>query len=234
MSVFKRYKGKRISSSHPAYAKARWWMYKRLKGRVIHRAIPEDQTRREAEMAERQVIKAVFDHKYDVADTTTTLAAFIETKYRPYVDEHNVNKGAKDLYIRLLLEHFKRQTITSITPQDCRDCRTKLQNRQNRRKKESQLSPSSINPIMSTLSNIFSLACEEGILERNPMQYVKALPEPPPRRRLLNEKQKEDLCNELEKDVLLYRLIILAVNLPPLRGQLMVRSQRDRRSVAFL
>ena len=74
---------------------------------------------------------------------------------------------------------------------------------------------------MSTLSKIFSLACEEGILERNPMQYVKALPERPPRRGLLDEKQKEDLWKELEKDELLYRLIVLAVNLPLRRGQLM-------------
>lgn len=111
--------------------------------------------------------------------------------------------------------------IGSISPQDCRDCRAKLQNRQNKRRKESDLSPASINRIMSTLSKIFSLACEEGILDRNPMQYVKALSEPPPRRRLLNEKQKDDLWVELQKDPLLYRLIVLAVNLPLRRGQLM-------------
>lgn len=221
MSVYKRYKGKRISSSHPRYADARWWIYKRLKGKTIHQSVPEAQTKQEAELAERQIIKASFDHSYSVADTTTTLASFIEKKYRPYVEQNNVNKGAKDLYIRLLLENFKKQTIGSISPQDCRDCRAKLQNRQNKRKKESELSPASINRIMSTLSRIFSLACEEGILDRNPMQYVKALPEPPPRRRLLNEKQKGDLWTELEKDKLLYRLIVLAVNLPLRRGQLM-------------
>lgn len=221
MSVYKRYKGKRISSSHPRYADARWWIYKRLKGKTIHQSVPEAKTKQEAELAERQIIKASFDHSYSVADTTTTLAAFIEAKYRPYVEQNNVNRGAKNLYIRLLLEHFKKQTIGSISPQDCRDCRAKLQNRQNKRKKESALSPASINRIMSTLSKIFSLACEEGILERNPMQYVKALPEPPPRRRLLNEKQKQDLWRELEKDTLLYRLIVLAVNLPLRRGQLM-------------
>ena len=39
MSVFNRYNGKRITSSHPAYAKARWWMYKRVNGKVFHHAI---------------------------------------------------------------------------------------------------------------------------------------------------------------------------------------------------
>ncbi|MBL8122494.1 MAG: site-specific integrase [Blastocatellia bacterium] len=221
MSVYKRYKGKRISSSHPRYGDARWWIYKRLKGKTIHQSIPEAKTKQEAELAERQLIKASFDHSYNVADTTTTLASFIEKKYRPYVEQNNVNKGAKDLYIRLLLKHFKKQTIGSITPQDCRNCRAKLQDRQNKRKKESALSAASINRIMSTLSKIFSLACEEGIIDRNPMQYVKALPEPPPRRRLLDENQKKALWRELEKHPLLYRLIVLAVNLPLRRGQLM-------------
>lgn len=31
MAVFKRYKGERITAKHPAYAKARWWVYRRLK-----------------------------------------------------------------------------------------------------------------------------------------------------------------------------------------------------------
>lgn len=122
MSVYKRYNGKRVSSSHPDYSKARWWIYKRLKGKVIHQSVPEAKTKHEAELAERQIIKASFDHSYNVTDTTTTLASFIEHKYRPYVQQNNVNKGAKELYIRLLLGHFKKQTLSSISPQDCRNC----------------------------------------------------------------------------------------------------------------
>ena len=121
MSVYKRYNGKRVSSSHPDYSKARWWIYKRLKGKVIHQSIPEAKTKQEAELAERQIIKASFDHSYNVTDTTTTLASFIDEKYRPYVQQNNVNKGAKELYTRLLLGHFKKQTISSISPQDCQN-----------------------------------------------------------------------------------------------------------------
>ncbi len=109
MSVYKRYNGKRVSSSHPDYSKARWWIYKRLKGKVIHQSVPEAKTKQEAELAERQIIKASFDHSYNVTDTTTTLASFIDEKYRPYVQQNNVNKGAKELYIRLLLGYFKKQ-----------------------------------------------------------------------------------------------------------------------------
>ena len=225
MAVFKRYKGERITAKHPAYSKARWWVYKRLKGRTIHQAIPEARTKEEAELAERQLVKTAFDRAYGVADTTTTFEQFVESKYRKYVDQHNVNKGAKNLYIRLLLEHFKKTPLQTITPQDCRDCRSRLQRRSNKRQKGG-LSASSVNRVMSTASKIFSLACEEGILDRNPMQYVKALPEPPPRKRLLTPQQKENLWQELEKDPLLYRLVVLAVNLPLRRGQLLALDER--------
>lgn len=225
MAVFKRFKGERITAKHPAYAKARWWVYRRLKGKIIHQAVPEARTKEEAELAERQLVKTTFDRAYGVADTTTTFEEFIEAKYRKYVDQHNVNKGAKNLYIRLLLEHFKKTPLSSITPQDCRDCRSRLQRKSNKRQKGG-LSPSSINRIMSTASKIFSLACEEGILDRNPMQYVKALQEPPPRKRLLTAAQKERFWEELEKDLLIYRLVVLAVNLPLRRGQLLALDEK--------
>ncbi|HMO82192.1 MAG TPA: tyrosine-type recombinase/integrase [Pyrinomonadaceae bacterium] len=222
MAVYKRYKGKKISSKHPAYATARWWVYKRIRGHgTIHQGVPEARTREEAELVERKLVKQLFDKAYGVTDIITTFEDFVESTYRKYVEQNNVNKGAKKLYIKLLLKHFRSKALHTITPQDCRDCRSKLQYGRNQRKKKSTLSPSSINRIMSTLSKIFSLACEEGILDRNPMQYVKALPEPPARKRLLTPAQKEAFWKELESDTLLYRLVQLAVNMPLRRGQLL-------------
>lgn len=45
--------------SHPDCAKARWWIFKRLKGTVIHQSVPEAKTTQEAELVERQIIKAL-------------------------------------------------------------------------------------------------------------------------------------------------------------------------------
>lgn len=222
MSVYKRFNSKRVTSKHPSYAKARWWVYRRIKGqKIIHQVIPEARTREEAELAERQLVKQLFDKAYGITDTTTTFENFVDSTYRKYVEQNNVNKVAKNQYIRLLLGYFKKQPLHTITPQDCRDCRARLQARSNKRNKKSGISASSINRIMSTASKIFSLACEEGILDRNPMQYVKALPEPPPRKRLLTASQKEAFWKELESDLLLYRLVTLAVNMPLRRGQLL-------------
>ena len=226
MAVYKRFNGKRVTSKHPSYSKARWWIYKRIKGqKPIHRVIPEARTREEAELAERQLVRGLFDKAYGITDTTTTFESFVQSTYRKYVEQNNVNKGAKNLYIRLLLDYFKNRPLYSISPQDCRDCRTKMQRRTNKRNKGG-LSASSINRIMSTASKIFSLACEEGILDRNPMQYVRALQEPPPRKRLLTTSQKESLWNELVTDPLLYRLVVMAVNLPLRRGQLLALDER--------
>ena len=222
MAVYKRYKGKKISSKHPAYATARWWVYKRIRGHgTIHQGVPEARTREEAELVERKLVKQLFDKAYGVTDIITTFEDFVESTYRKYVEQNNVNKGAKKLYIKLLLKHFRSKALHTITPQDCRDCRSKLQYGRNQRKKKSTLSPSSINRIMSTLSKIFSLACEEGILDRNPMQYVKALPEPPARKRLLTPAQKEAFWKELESDTLLYRLVQLGGEMGLRRGELL-------------
>ena len=97
MAVYKRYKGKKISSKHPAYAIARWWVYKRVKGYgTIHQGIPEARTREEAELAERQLLKQLFDKSYGITDTTTTFESFVESTYRKYVEQNNVNKVAKN------------------------------------------------------------------------------------------------------------------------------------------
>lgn len=212
MSVFKRYKGKRITTKSKDWAKGTWYVWKRLNGRIIHRSIPEAQTKEQAELAERKIIEQAFNRRYGIQDTSTTFAEFADGQYTRYVQQHNVNITAKNHYIKLLKDQFKRLMISEITPQDCRDAQWQF-----RRK----MSDSSVNRVMSTLSRMFTLACEEGLLDRNPMQYVKTLKEPPPRSRLLTTEEKERLWKVLNEDPLMMHLITLAVNLPLRRGQLL-------------
>jgi hypothetical protein len=53
MSVYKRHNVKRVSSSHPDYSAARWWIYKTAEGKVIHQSVPEAKTKQEAELADK-------------------------------------------------------------------------------------------------------------------------------------------------------------------------------------
>jgi integrase len=107
---------------------------------------------------------------------------------------------------------FAGRSLLDITPQDCRNAQAGFRKR---------YSASTVNLIMSTASKIFNLAGEEGILDKNPMQYVKRVQEPPPRDRLLSKEEWERLWKELEKDILLMRLVTLATNLPLRRAQLL-------------
>jgi hypothetical protein len=141
MSVFEKYNGKRIKARHPAFSAARWWVYRRVKGhKTIHQVIPTARSKEEAELAERQLVKQLFDRSSGLADKTVTFGDFVETNYRRYVEQNNVDKGAKKLYIKLLLKHLKDQPLYTITPQDCRDCRNKLQFGKNQRNKKSLIS----------------------------------------------------------------------------------------------
>lgn len=58
-------------------------------------------------------------------------------------------------------------------------------------------------------------------MDRNPMQYVVKLKEPPKRKRLLTKEEKERLWEELQSDSMMRGLVTLAVNLPLRRGQLL-------------
>jgi integrase len=211
MAVFKRFRGKRIGPRDKDYAKGTWYVWKRIEGRIIHRSIPLAQTKEEAEHAEREIIREVFNKKYG-RGSSETFGSFVERVYRPYFEQHNVNRAAKVLYVRLLSQRFSRVPLSDITPQDCRNVQTIFRK---------TYSASTVNLIMSTASKIFNLAGEEGILKDNPMRFVKRVKEPPPRDRLLSKEEWERLWFQLHKDGLLLRLVTLAINLPLRRGQLL-------------
>lgn len=211
MSVYKRFNGKRIGPKDKNWNRGTWYVWKRLNGKSIHKAIPEARTKDQAEIAERHIVENAFNKRYGVAQATG-FVEFANGPYTRYFESVNTNIGAKRLYVQRLCAAFKGKTLDAITPQDCRDVQTKLRK---------ETSNSSVNRIMSTASRLFTLACEEGILDRNPMQFVKSLKEPAPRSRLLTVEEKERLWSELRKDPLLLNLCVLAVNLPLRRGQLL-------------
>jgi hypothetical protein len=79
-----------------------------------------------------------------------------------------------------------------------------------------------VNRIMSTASKIFTLACEEGKLELNPMRHVKMLNEPASRETgCCQPTKRSGYGKHWRATCLMSRLVTLAVNLPLRRGQLL-------------
>lgn len=212
MAVYKMFKGKRVDSRHKDYEKGTWYFWKRINGRAVQKALKDCRTLKQAEDAARKIEEKIFNQRYGLKDTVTTFSSFADEIYEPFVRKNNVNIHAKLRYITLLKDFFKGQVLTTITPNDCRLCQTRME--------KISTSSSSVNRIMSTLSKLFTIACQESILDRNPMQYVNMLEEPEPRNQILDDKQWSALWDELNKDMLMRRLVTLAVNLPLRRGQL--------------
>jgi integrase len=216
MSVFKKFQGKRITAKDKNWSKATWYIWQRINGRIIHKALKGADTKEKAEAAARKILDKAFNQAYGLPDTTTTFKEFAEGTYTEYYKQKNVNQVAKRLYVRLLVEHFKNAPLSLITPQDCRNCQQAML--------KAGQSPSSVNRIMSTLGKLFTIAGEERIIDHSPMTFVKSLKEPVPRDRLLTDEERERLWTELSKDTLLHPLVTLALNLPLRRGQLLAIS----------
>lgn len=231
MSVFKRYQGKRITSKHPKYAAARWWCYKRVAGhKTIHQAIPEARTREQAEKAEHALVEQLFNRRYGIADTSTTFGEFCDRVYKPFYESKNTNVHAKRLDVDLLKKHWEHRPLATITPHDCRMVQAALRRRKLRNSKKADaptISPSSVNRTMTTASMIFTLALEERKIDYNPMGPVKPLAEPDARKYLLTDEQKKALWSELTKDVLMLRLVVIAIMTPLRKGQILALSDTD-------
>jgi integrase len=196
-------------------------VHKCIRGRIIHQSIPEAQSKADAEAYEAKLISDLLKRRLG-ASQDISFAQFVDKQYDKYVRQNNVNIGAKLLYIRELKRFFGKMMLADITAQDCRDYQFKRKNSKTHDGRSR--APASVNRETSTLSKIFTLACQEGLLERNPMQYVVGLKEPPPRKRRLTNAQRERLWKELEMDPLMFRLVQLSVNLPLRRGQLLAIS----------
>lgn len=227
VSVFKRFNGKRITSDDPNWSRGTWYVYKRIAGRPpIQKAIPEAKTKAQAEQAELKEIAKAFNKKYG-EQPEITFHEFADNTYRSFIKQKNINQTAKLADLEIFLKFFgKKQIITEITVKQCRDLQYQLMNRKKRRG-EGTWSPSSVNRTMVSLSKIFTLACEEEILKRNPMKHVASLDEPPPRLRLLTDEQKERFWAEVLKDTYMFRIVMLGVNMPVRRGQIVALKKED-------
>ena len=220
MSVFKRFNGKKITSKDKNWGRGTWYMWKRVNGQIIHKPLKDALTKSDAEAAERSIIQDAFNQRYGILDRSMTFSKFADTVYRKYVKQKNVNQKAKLTDITTFMKYFGPQKLlVEITPQDCRDLQDKLLHTPTVR--NSDRSPSTVNRTMTSLSKLFSLACEERKLDKNPMEYVATLDEPPPRLRTLSPEQKMNFWNEVTKNRLLFQIVMLAVNLPLRRGQIL-------------
>ena len=64
MSIYKRWKGKKINPDHPHWRDARWTAEFILKGRRVIQALPEARTQAEAVRAETKLREDIYHRRY--------------------------------------------------------------------------------------------------------------------------------------------------------------------------
>jgi integrase len=222
MGVYRRYKRKRVKPGDKDYSKGTWYIWKRIKGqkKPLHEPIYGVSTKAEAEEKAQEIIQEAREGHRRGTRSADTVSGFADTTYRRYVNQKNTNIKAKEADIDVFIKHFGPDwLLRRVTPQDCRDLQDKLLKTPTVIGDER--SPSTVNRTMSSLSKMFTLACEEGLLDRSPMEFVRGLIEPPARKRLLDPDQKAKFWHEVLKDRFMYQIVMLAVNLPVRRGQIL-------------
>lgn len=156
-----------------------------LRGHRIKEAIPEAQTKKQAEQVETQIRQAIFDRKYNRASAVTRFSDFVDNVFVTWARENKRSYKDDEQRAAKLKEFFGPRAIRDITPMLIEKFKSELRKSDSRLKR--LFSPSTVNRYLQVLSRILSMAYENGIVDSNPMSRVKRLREPKPRQRYLNQ-----------------------------------------------
>lgn len=204
MAVYKRFNGKRIKPSDPNWDSGTWVVEFNLRGHRVKEAIPEAQTKKQAEQVETQIRQAIFDKKYNRASAVTRFSDFVDNVFVPWARENKRSYKDDEQRAVRLKEFFGHRAIRDITPMLVEKFKSEL------RKSESKFnrlfSPSTVNRYLQVLS----MAYENGIVDGNPMSRVKRLREPEPRQRYLNQ-YSDDEEERLMKALAVYGEHVVAL-----------------------
>ncbi len=205
MSIYKRWKGKKITPDHSHWKEARWTAEFILKGRRVIRAIPEARTQAEAMRAEAKLREDIYHRRYGgVIDVGFT--DFFESNYLPWLkDRHPASYRDAVSRGKVLKQFFATQKLQEITTKECERLKMFLKRGDTRRGKPR--SGTTINRYVYLLSAVCSRAIVEERLNSNPCIRIQDEPEKG-RERYLTPHEHTKLRAVLRDDLEFLRLPI--------------------------
>ena len=142
----------------------RWRYAFTIRGVRYRAAVPEARTKFEAEQAEIEAKKAVFEGRYGRPTGERELVDFVEKAYLPWSRE-NKRTWRNDVYnAPVICEWFKGKTFAQVSPLLVEKFKKEL--RESITKKKTLRSARSVNEFLELLSWIFSLAIRYGETEK--------------------------------------------------------------------
>lgn len=233
MAVYKRYRGKRVTSRDPNYKNGTWVAEGAIDGVRYHKSLKSAETKDEAKKAEDLIIAQIHHGELDFLKDKTHFSDYVDTCYLPYALLHNPSYKQKVTETKSLKKYFKDILLKSITPRSinlfiskrltekvhCQKC--EHGNHKLSECDAGTVSPSTVNRELATLSSIMSLAIIDRKIRENPCKLVKKLSEPEARESFLTKKEKLKLFDALKKNRQLLALVLIALNTGWRKGQIL-------------
>lgn len=199
--------------------------------RVRYRAaIPEARNKAQADRAEVQAQEAVYQNKYGRAGAAITFKQFYEQTYLPWAKLHKRSWRDDELRLQPAVAEFGKLKLAEIAPFRVEQWKRKRIDTPAKRGRGPRALPKprsagTVNHELATLSRVFSLAVEQGLLDKNPMAKVKQLPHDGRRKRVCTLAEEQQLRAALPPCLL--PIFIIAINTGMRHGEIVALEWPD-------
>lgn len=206
----------------------RWHYAFCIRGVRYRKAIPEARTKFEAEKAEVEAKRAVFEGRYGRATGEGNFMEFVEQVFLPWSRANKRSWYDDQIWARTVAPWFKGKTFAQLSPLLVE--KFKRERRESVTKRGGKRSPATVNRELEILSKVFTLAIDQGLTETNPCRKVRKLHMDNRRTRYLLDDEERRLLAVLDGPrAHLRQLVVVAIGTGMRRGdQLSLRwSQVD-------
>lgn len=212
MSVYKRYKGRRLKPGDSDWDKGKWWMEFRLRGQDIHESVPGARTKQQAERAESSVRESIYDGKYNKVTKTSEFSTFFDEVYMPWAKANKASWPNDESRGKLLKSFFGDLPLRHITPLLIRKFKAEVLS--GKTQKGTLRRGTTWNRYRSLLSKTFEIAFEEELVDLNPVRRVPKEPDDGARDRYLTYEEEARLLPVLKGSKLshLYSPVVIDID----------------------
>ena len=166
MPVYKRWKGEKITSSHPHWKDARWTIEFRIEGKRVYQAAPAAKTEAQARSAESKLREDAYNKRFGRGAKQMGFTQFFDEHYMPWAREHKKSHRDDENRGKLLKAHFKDDPLRDIGSFEIERFIRSILGKPTKRK--NPRAPSTCNRYFSLLSKVFARARLEKLVDANP------------------------------------------------------------------
>ncbi len=206
----KKYKKRKKSGDVIQHDNGRFGYDFQIRGQRYRASLPEATNQAQAKRAVIAIKNQIYEGKFGDG-IKTPFAEFVKEVFEPVAKLKRSYHTFEKHNIKSLLVFFKDYALSEIRPLLVEKFKRDRLNTPVIGKKPRK--PASVNRLLATLSGILSMACNNGLLIRNPCSKVKRLREDNARTRYLSIEEEETLTEGLKGPYIrLKPMVVIALN----------------------